>query len=174
MNQLRPNSDNVIIALRKIIQAIDQNSRSLFKRIGLTGPQLVILQGIDSRTEISVGELSREVSLSQATVTSVLERMESRGLVERRRSHGDRRRVLVRVTDAGRNLLESAPPLMQETFVEQFNQLPDWEQTMILSSLQRLVSLMKAKSISASPFLETRPITENGGGLEEGGLPPLA
>ena len=35
-------SDSVMIALRKIIQAIDMNSKKLVKRVGLTGPQLVI------------------------------------------------------------------------------------------------------------------------------------
>ena len=153
-------SDHVMIALRKIIQSIDLNSKSLIKRVGLTGPQLVILQEIGHSDESSVGEIAKAISLSQGTVTGILERMEKRALVARRRSESDKRRVMVRITAAGRKVLETAPPLMQESFVEQFNHLQDWEQAMILSSLQRLVSIMDAKSLTAAPILATGPISE--------------
>lgn len=151
-------SDSVMIALRKIIQAIDMNSKKLVKRVGLTGPQLVILQEISSREEVTAGGIAWGVSLSQATVTGILERMENRGLIVRKRSDRDKRRIMVRITESGKQILADAPPLMQEEFVESFSSLKEWEQTMILSSLQRLVSIMDAKAIQAAPFLATRPI----------------
>jgi DNA-binding MarR family transcriptional regulator len=151
-------SDNVMIALRKIIQAIDMNSKKLVKRVGLTGPQLVILQEISSLGEVTAGELAQAVSLSQATVTGILERMEKRGLLTRKRSDQDKRRIMVRITESGKQVLESAPPVMQEAFVDGFSNLQEWEQNMILSSLQRLVTIMDAKAIQAAPFLATSPI----------------
>ena len=151
-------SDSVMIALRKIIQAIDTNSKKLVKRVGLTGPQLVILQEITRMGEVTAGEIAQAVSLSQATVTGILERMEKRGLLARRRSETDKRRIMVRITRNGQQVLDEAPPLMQEAFVDRFSDLQEWEQTMILSALQRLVSIMDAKAIQAAPFLETSPI----------------
>ena len=151
-------SDNVLIALRKIIQAIDLNSKKLVKQVGLTGPQLVILQEISRLGTVSVGEVAKNVSLSQGTVTGILERMEKRGLVFRQRSSQDKRRVMVNITETGKKLLINAPPIMQENFLEKFNQLQDWEKTMILSTLQRLVGMMDARTISASPFLSAAPI----------------
>lgn len=155
---MRTTSDSVMIALRKIIQAIDMNSKKLVKRVGLTGPQLVILQEISSLGEVTAGEIARAVSLSQATLTGILERMEKRGLLSRRRSEHDKRRVMVRITDSGKKVLDDAPPLMQEEFVDGFSSLQEWEQNMILSSLQRLVSIMDAKAIQAAPFLATSAI----------------
>lgn len=134
------------------------NSRKLVKRVGLTGPQLVILQEISSLGEVTSGEIARAVSLSQATLTGILERMEKRGLLSRRRSEHDKRRVMVRISDSGMKVLEDAPPLMQEEFVDEFSSLQEWEQNMILSSLQRLVSIMDAKAIQAAPFLATSAI----------------
>lgn len=150
----------VLVAIRKIIQSIDLNSKSLIKRVGLTGPQLTILQEIINRGEVSVGEVAEAISLSQATVTGILERMENRGLLTRRRSEIDRRKVLVKGTDAGKHLLKTAPPLMQEVFLERFNGLQDWEQIMILSSLQRLASLMDTKAIQDTPILASGPINK--------------
>jgi DNA-binding MarR family transcriptional regulator len=148
-------SDKVMIALRKIIRAIDMNSKKLVKRVGLTGPQLMILREIASRNDITPGKIADAVSLSQATVTGILERMEKRNLLTRKRSEDDKRRSLVRLTDLGRQTVENAPPLMQEAFVERFTGLQEWEQIMILSVLQRLVVLMEARAIDAAPFLET-------------------
>jgi DNA-binding MarR family transcriptional regulator len=149
-------SDQVMIALRKIIRAIDMNSKKLAKRVGLTGPQLLILMEISRNSEISPGEIAQAVSLSQATVTGILERMAKRQLLTRKRSESDRRRILISLTEHGRQTIKDAPPLMQEAFVERFYNLKEWEQMMILSSLQRLVSLMQARAIDAAPFLETR------------------
>jgi hypothetical protein len=47
---------------------------------------------------------------------------------------------------------------MQESFVEQFDRLQNWEQHMILSSLQRLVAMMDAKQIEAAPILTSEPL----------------
>jgi DNA-binding MarR family transcriptional regulator len=155
--------DDVLISLRKIIQSIDLHSCFLVKQVGLTGPQLIILQEVSKSGEMPIGKLAKTISLSQATVTGILDRLEKRGLISRQRSENDRRQVLVQVTQAGKALLNNAPPLMQESFVEAFNQIQDWEQAMILSSLQRLVSMLDAKEIKAAPILATEPISESAG-----------
>jgi DNA-binding MarR family transcriptional regulator len=147
-------------ALRKIIQIIDLNSRRLVKRVGLTGPQLVILKEICRAEAVSAGTIAKAVSLSSATVTGILERMENRGLVSRGRDHQDRRRVMVRATDAGRRVVDRAPPLMQEAIVEQFEGLPDWEQTMILSSLQHLVAIMENRSQDSAACIAPTAVAE--------------
>lgn len=154
-------SDHVLVALRRIIQAIDLHSRYLTKHFGLTGPQLIILREVATSTGQSVGDVAKAVSLSQATVTGICERLETRGLITRLRAESDRRRVLVGITDAGLAFLEKAPPPMQASFIEQFGKLQDWEQVMILSSLQRLVELLGAKKIDAAPILSTGPIAES-------------
>ena len=155
-------SDNVLIAIRKIIQAIDLNSKKLVKQVGLTGPQLVILQEISRLGTVSVGEVAKNVSLSQGTVTGILERMEKRGVVVRQRSNQDKRRVMVRITESGNKILSNAPPIMQERFLGKFSQLEGWEKTMILSALQRLVFMMDAKTLVAEPYLSAIPVEETG------------
>lgn len=147
--------DQVLVSLRKIIQSIDMHSCSLVKRFGLTGPQLVVLREIANRRETTAGEIARAVSLGQATLTGILDRLEKRGLINRWRSEPDRRRVQLQATQAAQALLDETPPLMQEAFVEAFSNLQEWEKSMILASLQRLVTLMDAGGIQAAPILAT-------------------
>ncbi len=129
--------------LRRIIQAVDLHSRYLAKRFGLTGPQLAVLEEIARGGGITAGEVARAVSLSQATVTGILERLHRRDLIVRHRSTVDRRRVILEMTAGGRRLLDEAPPAMGESFLWAFNRLPGWEQSMILSALQRLAAMME-------------------------------
>lgn len=145
----------MLVSLRKITQAISLHSRDLSKRYGLTGPQLVILNEISSHETISVTQLARSISLSQATVTDILNRLEKKGLVERLRDDIDRRRVMIQITPGCRDILLQAPPALQETFVSRYTRLPEWEQLMILSALKRIVDLMAAEQIDAAPFLST-------------------
>lgn len=148
----------VLIALRRIIRSIDVHSRDLVKHYGLTGPQLVVLQEISKHEEIKPGKLAKAVSLSQATVTGILERLEGRRLIARRRSESDRRSVLVRTTPEAVHMLNTGPPVMQVSFAEAFQRLEDWEQTHILSALQRVVSLMNAESLDVPPLLDTEVV----------------
>lgn len=156
-------TNQVLIALRKIIQAIDLHSRHLVKQVGLTGPQLIVLNEVKRAGNPTVGDIAKAISLSQATVTGVLERLERRGYVLRSKSNSDRRKVLVSATENGLKILSKAPSLMQASFVKQFNNLKGWEQSMMLSCLQRLVDMMDAKTISASPVLTTGPIDSQPG-----------
>jgi DNA-binding MarR family transcriptional regulator len=148
-----PIENLVLIALRRIIRSIDIHSRSLVKYYGLTGPQLMILREISKNDETTPGRLAKAISLSQATVSGIIERLEKRGLISRRRSETDRRSVLVKTTHEADRMLEAGPPIMQVSFVEAFNRLQGWEQAMILSSLQRLVALMNAETLDAAPIL---------------------
>ena len=154
-------TNEVLICLRKIIQSIDLHSRFLVREVGLTGPQLIILQTIGRSGEITAGEIAKAISLSQATVTGVLDRLEKRGFVLRQRDALDRRRINVSISEAGKALLEKSPPMMQQDFIQNFTHLQEWEQTMILASLQRLVSLLDAKTIPAAPILASGPIGTN-------------
>ncbi|MEX2515923.1 MAG: MarR family transcriptional regulator [Gammaproteobacteria bacterium] len=138
--------DDILAALRRIIRATDLQSRQLVRSHGLTGPQALLLKEILLAGEMTVGQLAERVSLSQATVTDILLRLEKRELVHRQRSEQDKRRVLVRITEHGRKLMKQSLPLLQEGFIDQLNSLQEWEQTQLLASLQRLADMMQAQT----------------------------
>ncbi|MFU8858071.1 MAG: MarR family winged helix-turn-helix transcriptional regulator [Deferrisomatales bacterium] len=134
--------EEVVVALRRIARAASLHSRHIQQTYGLTSPQLFVLRELARREGATGAELARAASLSPATVTGILDRLERRGLIDRVRSEEDRRRVLTRVTQAGRALLAAAPPPLQTRFLAGFRTLPDWEQSFLLGALQRLASLM--------------------------------
>lgn len=158
--------DQVIVALRRVIRAVDLHSRTLVESHGLTGPQALILKALQNGS-LPAGELATQVSLSQGTVTDILNRLEKRGLISRNRDTEDRRRVLVEATDAALTLLEQSPPLLQESFAERFSNLQDWEQTQLLASLQRIAAMMDAEDIDAAPVLSSGSVRATTRAVEE-------
>lgn len=146
---------NLLIGLRKMIQAIDRHSTNLKKNFGLTGPQLIILQSISAHDKVSVTQLSKNVSLSQATVTDITKRLENNGHITRTRDIDDKRKTNITLTEKGKAILNTVPPLLQEQFTERFSKLDNWEQLMIESAFERVVYMMSAEDIDASPILVT-------------------
>jgi len=146
--------EEVLVALRRVIRATDLHSKHLAKTTGLTTPQILLLQTVRDKGEVSIGELASEMSLSQATVTTILDRLEKRKLVYRKRSQDDKRKVHAYLTDQGFSTLEKAPIPLQAHFAHQFEGLQAWEQTMIISALQRVAKMMDAQHIDASPVLD--------------------
>jgi len=146
--------EEVLVALRRVIRATDLHSKYLAKTSGLTAPQILLLQAIRDKGEVTIGELASEVSLSQATVTTILDRLEKRNLVYRERSEQDKRKVHAYLTEHALEVLKDAPMPLQEQFARQFSDLQEWEQTMIISALQRVAFMMDAQHIDASPVLD--------------------
>lgn len=145
--------EQVLVNLRQIIRATDLYSRRLNKEVGLTAPQLLILQAIRGLGDVSISRLSQQVSLAQATVTSIIDRLETRGLVARHRSTEDRRVVHATLTEEGATKVLEAPTPLQDTFSKRFAAIDDWEKSMIVAALQRVATMMNAEEIDASPVL---------------------
>jgi len=153
--------------LRRVIRATDLHSKHLAKTTGLTTPQILLLQAIRARSDVTIGELANEVSLSQATVTTILDRLEKRELVYRERSTKDKRKVHAHLTEAGVNILKDAPVPLQEHFTDQFSNLEQWEQTMIIAALQRVAHMMDAQRIDAAPVLDIGSIDRQGNSIDK-------
>ncbi len=153
------NSTNeVLTTLRQIIRAIDLQSKKLVKKYGLTLPQLILLKEIKENPEQPISKISKQVSLSQATVTSILDRLEKQGFAVRERGKEDKRKVYTYITEKAETILSIKPQLLQESFSREFEKLEEWEKNMILSALQRLTFLMNADDIESQPMLASGPL----------------
>ena len=145
--------NEILKALRKIIRAIDLNSKKIFQKYGLTGPQLLILKELSEQDSCPVGYLAKLVSLSHATVTEIIDRLENKGYVKRQKSKQDKRKILISLNPSAEEILVQNPTLIQEQFIVEFSKLPDWEQSLILSNFQKVAHLMHAENIDTSPIL---------------------
>jgi DNA-binding MarR family transcriptional regulator len=117
---MNPSETRVLAAIRRIVHAVDSHSKDLERALGITLPQLVVLRAIRMLGEVTTGKLSAAASLSPATVTTILDKLEARGLVVRYRNAEDRRVVHSKLTERGAQMLDGAPPFLHERFVSGF------------------------------------------------------
>lgn len=144
-------SSETLIALRRIVHALDDNARSMARASGLTQAQLLVLLEVAYHGREMPRDIARALGVGQATVTLQIDKLEARGLVRRERRHSDRRAVWVILTDEGRALLDAIPDPLQQRFAERLAALEPWEQTLILSVTQRLEALFDAERAPAFP-----------------------
>jgi DNA-binding MarR family transcriptional regulator len=82
--------------------------RPLLSEIGLTYPQYLVMMLLWETAPRSVSDLGKMLHLDSGTLTPLLKRLETSGLVMRRRDDQDERRVFISLTEQGRALRESA------------------------------------------------------------------
>lgn len=123
---------------------VDLRSNYLSNTYGLTGPQSVICKTLLEHKKLTVTQLSNEVYLSKGTVVSIIDRLVVKELVTRTKGGTDKRNVFITPTKKLELIYQENPPeLVDEIFLNNFNQLKEWEQSLILASVERLVHLMQ-------------------------------
>jgi DNA-binding MarR family transcriptional regulator len=151
-------TDQSLIALRQILRATELYGRDLAKAAGLTAAQFRVLQIIDETGASTPKAIAMRMRVSQATVTSLIDRLERQKMIERKRSEIDRRQTDIIITEQGHQTVEHAPDALQQRYVREFERLEEWEQAMLVASLERVAAMLDAHDIDASPVLDTRDI----------------
>jgi len=142
----------IMQSLRRIFKAIQQYSEEVLKEFGVTGPQLWLLKTLRDEKGTSVSELSRKMHLHISTVSSILNRLEGRGYIARKREEADRRIVTVHLTDQGRRLAIKGPEPAQGKLLYGLQKLSHQEVLELYEALQKIVHLMEVEHIKVRFF----------------------
>lgn len=151
-------TDISLIALRRILRATELYGRELAQAAGLTPVQFRVLQVVGENGSCTAKAISQRMDVSQATVTSLVDKLVNQGMVIRQRSEVDRRQTNIVITDKGRSTLAEAPDALQQRYVRKFEALEDWEQAMLVAALERVAAMLDARDIDAAPVLHSGDI----------------
>jgi DNA-binding MarR family transcriptional regulator len=139
-----PNDDLKTLekAVRRIVRAHDLNSKALIKSSGLTSAQLVMMKAIAELGEVTSTALSAYADISLATVVTVLDNLEERGIIQRYRSGQDRRVVHTRLTEIGAAMVAGAPPPLGHAFAARFAALRQDRRRQLVMAAGELADLL--------------------------------
>ena len=154
-------ANTALIALRRILRVTELNARRLAAHSELTASQLLVMQHVARDGKALPSAIAKAIDLKQATVTVLVNKLEEASLVTRRRDTQDRRRVWIELTDAGRAALDNSPDLLQNRFERGFDRLEEWEQAMIITTLERVAAILDAEEIEAAPVLDVGDLDRN-------------
>lgn len=142
----------IVQSFRRIFKAIHQYSEEVLKEFGVTGPQLWLLKTLREEGGTSVGELSEKMYLHISTVSGIIDRLEAKGYVVRKREAPDRRVVTVHLTAAGKRIVDRAPEPSQGKLLYSLQTLSEKEVLEMHDALQKIVRLMELEQIEATFF----------------------
>jgi DNA-binding MarR family transcriptional regulator len=144
----------ILNAIRQIIRAADIDSRRLAAEHQITAPQLMCLMAVVEKGTASAADIAKRIHLSPSTLVGVLDRLESKGFIRRKPDAEDRRRTWVTASKGGAALVGRIPFPLQYSLDRALNQLPEAARRETADCIERLVSLMGADNLPATPMLE--------------------
>jgi DNA-binding MarR family transcriptional regulator len=144
-------------ALRRIVRELRLANSGTEKSTGLSAAQLYVLVQVAGAPGASLSELAARTMTDRTSVAAVVDRLLGRGLVERRRSASDRRRVEILLTDAGQALLSRAPHPPTRRLLDGLETLDDKQLRRLAVSLTRLVQAMGLTEEPALFMFEEEP-----------------
>lgn len=150
-----------LIALRRILRATELYGRTLAQTAGLTPVQIRVLQIVMNHGSVTPTRISSQMGVSPATISTLLDRLAAKQMIERQRSDLDRRQTNIVLTQKGKEAVAGAPDPLQQKYVKEFEALADWEQSMIVAALERVAVMLNASAIDASPLLDLGDINRN-------------
>jgi DNA-binding MarR family transcriptional regulator len=109
---------------------------------GLSLPQLALLEPLASPAEHTVGRLAQDAGVSIPTATRMLQQLETKGIVVRRRSPDDERRVLVTLTDDGAARFGQVRRQLRERQARAFAAFTPAERRQLVTLTRRLTKLI--------------------------------
>jgi DNA-binding MarR family transcriptional regulator len=139
-----PEEQAIMDSLRRIVQAL---RRASTRYQGSTSAQIFVLRTLEAHDGASVSDLAHLTHTHQSTVSEMITRLETNGLIERRIAQDDRRRVELYLSAAGRSLIREQVKTPQEDIVEAIAAMSNEDRGALsqgLKALTRTAGLDKA------------------------------
>jgi len=101
-------NNQLCFAVYSTLLGLNKVYRQLLKKLDITYPQYLVMLVLWEKDDINVSDICQQLLLETPTLTPLLKRLETRGLIHRKRSHSDERQVIVTLTEAGHALRQQA------------------------------------------------------------------
>ncbi|MTI65938.1 MAG: MarR family transcriptional regulator [Firmicutes bacterium] len=130
-------------SLRKVDNIIRQKGREILKDFNITAPQFIALQWLINEGDLTIGELSKKMSLACSTITDLIDRMEKNKLVVRTKDENDKRVVRIKVKEKGHTLVQEVLDKRRYFLTEKLKGFKEEDKKFLMKNLKSLHAAMK-------------------------------
>lgn len=135
-------SAKVTKLFREVMHLFKQSMSKVFEDLGMTVPQSMVMGILSKEKTLKITELSTRLSLSNSTVSGIVDRLEKQGIVERKRSEQDRRVVYVSVSSDFTDRHQNFHNRLEEMIENKMNKGTPEELVKIYEGLNALKKLL--------------------------------
>lgn len=146
---------DIFVHIRKIVRALNLESKRIQKEHGISIPQLLCLNRLSSLPSFqsTITGIASYLHLNLSTTGGIVDRLEKKGLVARLPKSGDKRKTIVVLTASGSRLVERSPQLIHENLTGRLASLPEDKIRQIREGMALLIESLDIENIQASPMV---------------------
>lgn len=113
----------ILIALHRVVNAVDSKTAKLVKAYGLSLGQFAVLEALYHKGEMTVGQVQKKILSSTGTMPVIIKNLEKRQFISRKEDENDKRKRLLYITDKGRDIISKVFPKNKEIIIEYFKNM---------------------------------------------------
>ena len=153
----------ILIKLRKIIRSINLESKKVEKELGVSIPQLLVLQYLSDHEDYRAfaKDIKNYINLNASTVSGIISRLENKFLVAKVPKPNDKRTVFITLTAKGAELLQESPITLQEKLSKRLKRLTPMQIEELNRNIELLTSIMDVEDLDAAPLLTIKEISDS-------------
>ena len=127
----------LVIYLYRIVNALERKTIAICTKHGLTASQFAVLEALQHKGDLTVGEVKEAILSSTGTIPVVVKNLEKLGYIYRKTDSADKRRSILSLTDAGRELVEEVFPKNIEMIQQEMSVWNEEEKKQLARLLQK-------------------------------------
>ncbi|MFT5250830.1 MAG: MarR family transcriptional regulator [bacterium] len=153
----------ILVKLRKIIRSINLESKKIEKELGISIPQLLVLKYLSDQSDYRAfaKDIKGYINLNASTVSGIISRLESKGLVAKSQKANDKRAIYIILTAKGAELLHKSPSTLQEKLSKRLKKLTKTQIEELDRNIELLTLIMDVEDMDAAPLLTIDEITSS-------------
>lgn len=146
---------DVLINIRKIIRSINLESKRIQKEYGISIPQYLCLNFLNSQDEYraTAKEIGLHLNLNASTVSGIISRLEKKGFLAKLPNQKDKRSTYIYLTAIGEKMVNSIPDLLHEKLTQKLKSLSSEDLKNLQDAMSLLVEFMEVEDVDASPMI---------------------
>ena len=113
----------ILIALHRVVNAVDSKTIKLVKSYGLSLGQFALLEVLYHKGEMTVGQVQKKILSTTGTMPVIIKNLVKRKLISHKEDENDKRKRLLYITDKGRDIISKVFPKNKEIIIEYFKNM---------------------------------------------------
>ncbi|MBU1053768.1 MAG: MarR family transcriptional regulator [Proteobacteria bacterium] len=138
---------DIIHSIRRLMQGAELYNKEINKKYNISAAQVNCLLALNEHGPLPPSQIAKIIMVNSSTVTSIIDRLEQKNLVERQRISHDRRIITVQLTESGKTLAENAPSPIQQKIIDGVKRLTPQEVEHIVNGLNMLTNMLDVQDL---------------------------
>jgi DNA-binding MarR family transcriptional regulator len=151
---------DILVQIRQIVRSINLESKRIEKEYGISIPQLLCLDFLNGKEtfQASHKEIKGFLKLNASTVTGIISRLESKGLVARLPKRDDKRVGLIAITANGVKMIKNTPEPLHQQLSSKLKMLPPEALNKLQTSFETIIDFLNIEVVDSAPIISAESI----------------